>query len=81
MAGRVLTGDPERGKGFFSLASQSRELESHRILASKIRGLKSHLSSASYLANHSGKSFGQAFPAHQSWLGTPVETFYLSFKQ
>ncbi len=52
MAGRVLPGNPERGRGV-TLASQYRELESHLILARKIRGLESHLSSASYF----GKPF------------------------
>jgi hypothetical protein len=49
------------GRGV-TLASQSRELESHLLLAKKIRGLESHLSSASYI----GESFRQAFPASQS---------------
>jgi hypothetical protein len=52
MAGRVLPRGPERGRGV-TLASQSRELESHLILARKIRGLESHLGSASYF----GKPF------------------------
>jgi hypothetical protein len=60
MADRVLPGNPERGR-WVTLASQSCELESHLILARKIRGLESHLSSASYF----GKSFGQAIPAPQ----------------
>ncbi len=60
MAGRVLPGDPERGRGV-TLASQYRELELHLILERKIRGLESHLSLASYL----GKLFGQAIPASQ----------------
>jgi hypothetical protein len=59
MAGRVLSEDPERGRGVFSLASQSRKLESHLIL-------ESHLGSASnfgelfwqiILASHLGKLF------------------------
>jgi hypothetical protein len=55
-----LLGDPEGGTGV-TLASQSSELESHLILARKIRGLESHLSSAS----HFGKLFEQAIPAPQ----------------
>ena len=42
-----LARGPERGRGV-TLASQSRELESHLFLASKIHGLESHLGSASY---------------------------------
>jgi hypothetical protein len=60
MAGRVLFGDPKRGRGV-ALASQSCELESHLILASKIHGLESHLSSASYF----GELFRQGIPAPQ----------------
>jgi hypothetical protein len=74
MAGRVLLGDPERGRGV-TLASQSCELESHLILARKIRGLESHLSSASYF----GKSFWQAIWASPSsisiWRGFIASKF------
>ncbi len=65
MAGRVLFGDPEQGRGV-TLASQTRELESHLILARKICGLESHLSSASYF----GKSFRQVIWASLS--GTSI---------
>jgi hypothetical protein len=74
MAGRVLLGDSERGRGV-SLASQSRELESHLILASKIRGLESHLSSASCF----GKLFRQVIWTSLSgtsiWLGFMASKF------
>jgi hypothetical protein len=60
MAGWVLPGNPERGRGV-TLASQYRELESHLILARKNRGLESHLSSASYF----GELFWQAILAPQ----------------
>jgi hypothetical protein len=74
MAGWVLPGDPEQGRGA-TLASQSRELESHLILERKIRGLESHLSSASYF----GKSFRQAIWASLSgisvWRGFIASKF------
>ncbi len=69
MAGRVLPRGPERGRGV-TLASQSRELESHLILARKIRGLESHLSSASCF----GKSFRQA-----TWASLTGISFWRSF--
>ncbi len=74
MAGRILSRGPERGRGV-SLASQSRKLESHLILARKIRGLESHLSSASYF----GTSFQQAIWASLSgisiWRGFLASKF------
>jgi hypothetical protein len=74
MAGRVMLEDPERGRGV-TLASQSCELESHLILARKIRGLESHLSSGSYF----GKSFRQAIWASPSgisiWRGFIASKF------
>jgi hypothetical protein len=74
MAGWVLLGDPEQGRGV-TLASQSRELESHLIPARKIRGLESHLSSAS----HFGKSFRQVIRASLSgtsiWRGFTASKF------
>ncbi len=60
MAGRVLPGNPEWGRGV-TLASKYREPDSHLILARKNRGLGSHLSSASYF----GKSFQQPILASQ----------------
>jgi hypothetical protein len=60
-AGRVFSRGPERGREV-TLANQSRELESHLILARKICGLESHLSSASYF----GKSLQQAIWASLS---------------
>jgi hypothetical protein len=65
MAGRVLLGDPERGRGV-TLASQSCELESHLILARKIHQLELHLSSASY--------FGKPF-RHLIWRGFVASKF------
>jgi hypothetical protein len=62
------------GGGGFSLASQSRELESHLILASKIRGPESHLSSASYF----GKSFRQVIWASLS--GTSIWQGFIASK-
>jgi hypothetical protein len=74
MAGWVLFGYPERGRGV-TLASQYHELESHLILARKIRGLESHLSSASYF----GKSFRQVIWASLSgtsiWRGPIASKF------
>jgi hypothetical protein len=73
MAGRVLLGDSERGRGV-TPASQSRELESHLIMARKIRGLESHLSSASYF----GKSLRQAIWA--SFSGTTIWRGFIASK-
>jgi hypothetical protein len=73
MADRVLPGGPEQGRGV-TLASQSRELESHLILARKIRGLESHLSSASYF----GESFRQAILATYS--GTSIWRGFIASK-
>jgi hypothetical protein len=73
MAGWVLLGDPEQGRGV-TLASQSRELESHLIPARKIRGLESHLSSASYF----GKSFRQVIWASLS--GTSIWRGFVASK-
>jgi hypothetical protein len=74
MAGRALLGDSEWGRGV-SLASQSRKLELHPNLASKIRGLESHLSSASYF----GKSFRQviwaSFSVTSIWRGFIASKF------
>jgi hypothetical protein len=46
MAGRVLPGDSEWGRGG-SLASKSRELKWRLFLASKFSGLESHINPAS----------------------------------
>jgi hypothetical protein len=73
MAGRFLLGDSEGGRGV-TLASQSRELESHLFLASKIHGLESHLGSASYF----GKSFRQAIWA--SFSGTTIWRGFMASK-
>ena len=74
MAGRVFLGDPEGGKGVIP-ASQSRELESHLILARKNRRLESHLS----LARYFGKSFWRVIWASLSgtliWRGFMASKF------